>query len=138
MKPLKSIGIIPISILYSISKADSQLKYEHFVETYFNYHRRGLFKTRTTTEKLMSYKPVPIRLPLLKAASAYRRESIELNKRIIHYVTSVCNVNSTGRSLAKDYHSIREIIKIALNNYQGLRNEVYCQVLKVLRGGSEL
>lgn len=86
----------------------------------------------------MSYKSSPIHLPLLKAASGYKRESVELNKQILRYVTAESNVNTTGRSLAKSFHNIRGIVRIVMNNYQGLRNEVYCQLLKVMNGSSEL
>ena len=97
-----------------------------------------MFKTRTTYDRITSYKPTPIHLPLLRSAAEYSRESVELNKHILSYVNAASNINSTGRLVEKEYEIIRDILKIVMENYQGLRDEVYCQVLKVKKNASEL
>ena len=85
----------------------------------------------------MTFKPTPIHLPLLKSALPYKQECIELNKKILQYVTAV-NINPSGRSVVNDYHNLREIIRIVMNNYKELQNECYCQVLKVMTGSNQL
>lgn len=85
----------------------------------------------------MTFKPTPIHLPLLKSALPYKQDCIELNKKILQYVTAV-NVNPSGRSVVNDYHNLREILRIVMNNYKELQNECYCQVLKVMTGSNQL
>ena len=63
---------------------------------------------------------------------------MELNKHILSYVNAASTINSTGRLVEKEYEIIRDILKIVMENYQGLRDEVYCQVLKVKKNASEL
>lgn len=125
-------------LIYSINEEDHLHSYKRYVETHFNYYRRGLFKTRTTFDRITSFKPEPIHRPLLRAASEYGRESVELNKQILQYVSMASNVNTTGRLVDKEFEIIREILRIVMENYQGLRDEVYCQVLKVKKSAGEL
>lgn len=77
-------------------------------------------------------------MPLLKAASGCKQASVHLNREILKYVQMKETNSIEQRTLLTQSHSIRYIISLVMENYQQLRNEVYCQVLKTMRGSNDL
>ena len=77
-------------------------------------------------------------MPLLKAASGCRQASVHLNREILKYVQMKEANSMEQRTLLTQSHGIRHIISLVMENYQPLRNEVYCQVLKTMRGSNDL
>ena len=113
--------------------------YDSYVRSHFVMYRRGFLKGKTTVERITSYKSVPIKLPLLAAALCVKKEAVALNTEILNYVTMMCERSSQPlRQLLTEHREIHVIIALVIDNYQHLRNEVYCQVMKAMRGSPEL
>lgn len=73
-------------------------------------------------------------MPLLKAASNYKKEAVHLNCEILKYVQ---RQDQDREVLLTEYQGISTILRLVMENYQALRNEVYCQVLKTMKGSND-
>ena len=113
--------------------------YDSYVRSHFVMYRRGIFRGKTTVDRVTSFKSTPIKLPLLTYALPAKKEAIALNTEILNYVTLMCERSTQPiRQLLIEHREIPLIVATVIDNYQHLRNEVYCQVMKVMRGSPEL
>ena len=113
--------------------------YDSYVRSHFVMYRRGIFRGKTTVDRVTSFKSTPIKLPLLTYALSAKKEAVALNTEILNYVTLMCERSTQPlRQLLIEHREIPLIVAMAMDSYQHLRNEVYCQVMKVMRGSPEL
>ena len=104
--------------------------YDSFVDRHFLLYRRGILKSKVKRDKVMQYKSVPIKKPLLKEALVCKNSAVQINSLILRYVQEM--ETDTNTALLSSYRTIRQIISLVMENYQILRNEVYCQLLKTM------
>ena len=74
-------------------------------------------------------------MPLLKSAASCKKEAVYLNREILKYVQ---RQEQDRELLLAEYDGISNTIRLVMENYQALRNEVYCQVLKTMTGSNNV
>ena len=57
--------------------------YESFVDRHFLLYRRGILKSKVKRDKVMQYKSVPIKKPLLKEALICKNSAVQINSLIL-------------------------------------------------------
>ena len=100
------------------------------MDRHFLLYRRGIFNSKVKRDKVIQYKSVPIKKPLLKEAMICKNSAVQINSLILRYVQETDT--DTNAALLSSYRIIRQIISLVMENYQVLRNEVYCQLLKTM------
>lgn len=59
-----------------------------------------------------------------------------MNRAILSYV-QMDYLTSSEQPILQQCRLLRSIISLVMEDYQSLRNEVYCQVLKTMEGSSD-
>jgi hypothetical protein len=106
-----------------IAKATFPL--ENYAETRYNFDRKGIFNTRTSLDKLLSWKGGLISNPLHDFDSSLKEDSLQLFKNITGYM---CD-RHTKKSPEEHY---QKILTIVLCAPQELIDEFFCQICKQL------
>ncbi|KAK8797144.1 hypothetical protein WA158_004354 [Blastocystis sp. Blastoise] len=102
-----------------------QYLFYSYAKKHFNLHRKGLFKSPTSIDKAISWKPIPIKTPLLELNSSLKHDAVLLNKLIKRFTNG-------HKSEQEQYSLLQRIIGIVLQGPREMIDELYCQIMKEL------
>jgi hypothetical protein len=105
--------------------AKATLPLESYAEARYNFDRKGLFNTRTSLDKLLSWKNDLISSPLHDFDPSLKEDSIQLFKNITGYMGDRHSKKASG-----DHY--QKILTIVLCSPQELVDELFCQICKQL------
>jgi hypothetical protein len=106
-----------------IAKATFPL--ENYAETRYNFDRKGIFNTRTSLDKLMSWKNGLISSPLHDFDPSLKEDSLQLFKNLTGFMRD----RHTKKSPEEHYQKILTLVMCAP---QELIDEYFCQICKQL------
>lgn len=98
--------------------------FEQYVEKYFIFDRKGLFKSRTTAEKITHWKSDLIKTSLrILGSSEATKDAVQLFRNITGYMGDRDSSKTQTEHLDK-------ILKLMIKTTNELRDEIYCQIVK--------
>jgi hypothetical protein len=117
-------------LLYSDDKTTAELidqvtgiTIEQYADKFFNFDRKGIFKSRTTVEKILTWKAELIKTSLRNLPSDMSQEAVQLFRNVMGYM------GDRTSSKTPTEHALK-ILNAMLLSPEELRDEVYCQVVK--------
>ena len=72
----------------------------------------------------------------MKAAANCRHSAVAMNEAILSYV-QMDYLTSNEQPILQQCRLLRSILSLVMEDYQSLRNEAYCQVLKTMEGSND-
>ena len=99
--------------------------FEQYAMIYFNFERKGLTKSTTSIEKILSWKPELIKMPLLNSTSELSQESCQLFKNITGFMG---DRESSKPAADHAFKLLNEVISLP----DAIHDELYCQIIKQL------
>jgi len=97
---------------------------EEFAGRRFNFNRKGMFNSRTTMTKILSFKTDLLSKPLLTFEN---RQEEAMAVQAFRNITGFMGDRSTGKS---PFDHLIKILNNCMSASELLRDEVYCQVVK--------
>lgn len=79
---------------------------KEFAETYMNLKRKGIFKSKTDVDKLLSHKKTLISKPLMSLQSALHQDAVQMFKNVVSYMGDR-DSNKEGENHAKKLIKVR-------------------------------
>jgi len=116
----------PYGVLKSVEEITSgigEVTFEKFVEEYFKLDRKGMFNSKTSVEKISSWKNDLIKTSLLQLPPDLASEALQTFRNVTGYM------GDRGSSKEPLGHVTKILSSLMLAPEQ-LRDEVYCQICK--------
>lgn len=117
-------------LMYSDDKPTEELieqvtgiSFDQYADKFFNFDRKGIFKSRTTVDKLLTWKPDLIKTSLRNLPSDMAQEAVQLFRNVTGYMGD----RSSSKTALE--HATK-ILNSMLLSPEELRDEVYCQIVK--------
>jgi hypothetical protein len=119
-RPKKSI----LSMLDVDTPPGVRQNIEEYAEEHFNLNRKGMFGSKTTVTKVLSWKNEMIGTSLLKMPSR------DMDQQALQCFKNVCCFMGDRSSSKDETGHAEKLLKTCLTAPEELRDEVFCQIIK--------
>ena len=111
------------TFLKVVEDAVEAAKLDEYANSHFNMNRKGLLKSKTTAEKMLKFKPEPIRTSLRRLNEELSNEAVQTFKNLTGYM-------GDRPSKKPPLDHAKKILLSTLAAPEELRDEIYCQLCK--------